>query len=616
MAIIAVLFFFCQNSFWAQCDQEVCNSNAGIYSDDHAEAIAYDNMGSAFHSTFIRQPNSGWKVWGEKMHFNGIDNMLSPIDFNAVNYPGLTGEIYKMAIGSRIYNGVQLIVLTASGLFVLGTEDIVLNGALTTSSAFQKLTIAGNITGLPPGITPEAVKMLFATTGALILTTCHGNVYILAKDNMNLRGSGTTGSPVVWAQVMQDAATPLTDIIAARTTVDTAFALKSDGTAWTWGDTALLGDGNASQHRNYATQMTLPGGIPGIKMIQITTHYETNPSYFILGTDKKVYGLGSNGYGGLGDQTDSETFNWVNAKNPDGLIITDAAWISVNEHDYAFPGLAVINTSGSLLTAGSNSDFMIGRTTDDNVNFLALPNGIAATDVITNAEVGGHATALIKQNTPRYGYVGHRINGSMGDGTTTNAIQQAFDFVTPPVVAVCGTLCAKPIVSTNSPICPGTAAIFTITGTPGDAVSYTINEGTVQTAVINASGSVLVTVYSVRSEQKLQLIHVLGAGGNCSNNLSSITTINPETLYCGMQKGISPNGDTLNDYFDLRSLNASHLNVFNRYGVRVYSKRDYRDEWKGQTDNGNKLPDGIYYYVIEFKTEPTKTGWIYLNKEK
>jgi gliding motility-associated-like protein len=85
---------------------------------------------------------------------------------------------------------------------------------------------------------------------------------------------------------------------------------------------------------------------------------------------------------------------------------------------------------------------------------------------------------------------------------------------------------------------------------------------------------------------------------------------------CTIQKGISPNGDSLNDYFDLSSYDVSRLQIFNRYGREVYSKSNYTIEWKGQANNGNELPDGTYYYVIEFNDMDSKTGWIYINRER
>jgi len=88
-----------------------------------------------------------------------------------------------------------------------------------------------------------------------------------------------------------------------------------------------------------------------------------------------------------------------------------------------------------------------------------------------------------------------------------------------------------------------------------------------------------------------------------------------ESIYCNIQKGISPNADTKNDFFDLALLNVKKLSIFNRYGTKVYSKDNYTNQWYGQSDNGNTLPDATYYYVIEINGAPdSKTGWIYINK--
>jgi gliding motility-associated-like protein len=90
-------------------------------------------------------------------------------------------------------------------------------------------------------------------------------------------------------------------------------------------------------------------------------------------------------------------------------------------------------------------------------------------------------------------------------------------------------------------------------------------------------------------------------------------TIN--NIFCGIQKGISPNGDGANDYFDLELLDVEKLSIFNRYGLEVYQKNNYKTEWIGRSNDGKELPTGTYYYVIHFRNSEAKTGWIYINRE-
>jgi len=91
--------------------------------------------------------------------------------------------------------------------------------------------------------------------------------------------------------------------------------------------------------------------------------------------------------------------------------------------------------------------------------------------------------------------------------------------------------------------------------------------------------------------------------------------IEVNSIYCDIPKGISPNGDTKNDSFDLTNFSVNKLEIFNRYGIKVYTKSGYKNEWDGTSDKGQELPDGTYYYVVEFESGKSKTGWVYLNRE-
>ncbi|MBY8963547.1 gliding motility-associated C-terminal domain-containing protein [Flavobacterium sp. D11R37] len=78
-------------------------------------------------------------------------------------------------------------------------------------------------------------------------------------------------------------------------------------------------------------------------------------------------------------------------------------------------------------------------------------------------------------------------------------------------------------------------------------------------------------------------------------------------------RGISPNGDNLNDTFDLSGFCIKKINIFNRYGMLVYESTNYTNEWYGQHANGD-LPSATYFYHITLFSGKQITGWVYVQK--
>ncbi|MDQ3277599.1 MAG: gliding motility-associated C-terminal domain-containing protein [Bacteroidota bacterium] len=74
-------------------------------------------------------------------------------------------------------------------------------------------------------------------------------------------------------------------------------------------------------------------------------------------------------------------------------------------------------------------------------------------------------------------------------------------------------------------------------------------------------------------------------------------------------EAFSPNGDGINDRWLVSTgpcLQKARVEVFNRYGARVYLSADYKNDWNG-TYSGKPLPDGTYYYIITYQLVNGKT---------
>jgi gliding motility-associated-like protein len=72
---------------------------------------------------------------------------------------------------------------------------------------------------------------------------------------------------------------------------------------------------------------------------------------------------------------------------------------------------------------------------------------------------------------------------------------------------------------------------------------------------------------------------------------------------CELPNIITPNNDGINDFFSTKFAvvySDVNLTVLNRWGSKVYSKDNYDNSWNGVDNNGNKLKNGNYYYVLTY----------------
>ena len=70
----------------------------------------------------------------------------------------------------------------------------------------------------------------------------------------------------------------------------------------------------------------------------------------------------------------------------------------------------------------------------------------------------------------------------------------------------------------------------------------------------------------------------------------------------------SPNGDGANDYFYIGNIGQfpnNTLDVFNRYGQKVFTKTGYNNDWNANY-LGTDLPSGVYFYILDTNDTPGK----------
>lgn len=431
-----------------------CNSNTFVWSED-PNTIEYDNMVSGFHSTILKESDGTVKVWGQGASATNT-RLTTPLIVSPANGFNYQGQILKVTLASEASiadSGQQFAILTTEGLYVWGGTGKLVNTTVKSTSVFGKVSTSANGTnsyGLPSNVNPTGVKMLFGSYGTLGIVTCTGEAWMLSTTGgKNGRGANSDAG-AAWTQVQTANNTNLTNVVAMRGTFNAMMALTSNGEVFTWGTGTYLGNNTASSNNNrYATKMTLPTGVTP-KMIGMTYNRNGNNntqgnSYYVLSTNGELYALGNNELRQLGDFTTDERRSWIRVKSTNSTTnMSNIVWFSPNEHDYAgHAAVSALTTNGKLWSWASNNGQMIGGgavngNTNATKNPIFMGRNLGNDDKLIALETGGHTTMVIRQCSKKYGYIGHKVNGSMGDGSTDGDNVSDFDFINTAEVNLCG----------------------------------------------------------------------------------------------------------------------------------------------------------------------------------
>ncbi len=178
---------------------------------------------------------------------------------------------------------------------------------------------------------------------------------------------------------------------------------------------------------------------------------------------------------------------------------------------------------------------------------------------------------------------------------------------------------------------------FRINGAePRSTFNYTINSTGGGTAVTgtgelngNGQGGVLddIDVAGLGDGVLTLSVEMIDEFGNLGAIATDEIQKNTEEESNGIAQGYSPNGDNVDDTWTIpgiEDLPNNVVTIFNRYGTKVWETTNYDNEdnsWDSQSNVDNifgsaGLPDGTYFYVIEFPgtNTDTKSGFVILKR--
>ena len=148
------------------------------------------------------------------------------------------------------------------------------------------------------------------------------------------------------------------------------------------------------------------------------------------------------------------------------------------------------------------------------------------------------------------------------------------------------------IASGTASICPGASASISAIASDGDGGPYLYlwMPGSISGATITVSPTIT-TTYTLRITNQQ----------GCTNTSNVTIIVIP---YCiSPANAFTPNKDGFNDTWFITNgncLNKAKVQVYNRYGGKVFESLDYKNNWDG-TYKGKPVPDGTYYYVIDYE---------------
>jgi hypothetical protein len=327
-----------------------------------------------------------------------------------LNYGGSDGRVIEVGTSGAPWNEDgygwnSMFIRTTTKFYGHGTGFLpaVFNtGATLSGTTFQDLT-----SQLPPGVTIGDILNMINSRENISLITRTGDLWTRTTHDFNVLGNGSTSNPnrKTWFKA---SISKVKKYAAYR---GAAIALTENGNIYVWGQGVQLGDGTAA--KNYNIPTLLDNFYYGSKTA-IDVACVNGPNFYIHTSDGRVYSWGVNGVSLGNSGTTSNKPRTI--KLCSGADLTDIVKIDgANESGLSCIGF--LNSDNTLFNLGENNSGMLSGSAN-----YTCPLKVTSS-LFRDFTYGGHYTVGFKLNScgeGLYCYCGHRINGSIGDGSTNS----------------------------------------------------------------------------------------------------------------------------------------------------------------------------------------------------
>jgi len=239
--------------------------------------------------------------------------------------------------------------------------------------------------------------------------------------------------------------------------------------------------------------------------------------------------------------------------------------------------------------------------------------GDVMADLTATASAGGTLTWYSDAGLTTIIGTGTTLTPSGTLGSTTYYVTETVggcESVASTVIITITVQPATPVAGTDASYC-STDTFASMTAVPGSGGTITWYTDAALTIV--AGTGITLTPNNVLGTTVYYVTETVGSCESTTAATVTITITNCDTtvIIVEIPTGFTPDGDGINDNWNIQNLNLAypnnHVEVFNRWGAKLFESDGYATPWDGKY-NSNPMPVGSYYFVIDYGdgSEPLK----------
>jgi gliding motility-associated-like protein len=268
----------------------------------------------------------------------------------------------------------------------------------------------------------------------------------------------------------------------------------------------------------------------------------------------------------------------------------------------------ILNTPAAITVQAVNQSVCEGSAVTFNVT--ATGTGLTyqwrrgTTNLVNGGTISGATTASLTINPVDNTDAGNNYNVVVS-GTcpgSVTSVNYTLDVNGVPVA----------VASANTDLCVGTAIALNAESVSGATYSWSGPNGYTSDAQNPVIGS------AATSNSGTYTLVVTRNGCTATDDVAVLVLDDCDIVAISIPEGFSPNGDNINDILVINGIENYTDNkfmIFNRWGDEVFEGDSYANTWDGKGPNGEILPVGVYFYILELGDgSEDKKGTIYLNR--